>query len=242
MEVVAFIIVHWYVGIFIQSFFLHRYVAHQNFEMSSFWERFFFILNFIIFGSSYMSPAAFARMHELHHHHADRNEDPHAPSNSLGILGTIIIARNNYQEVYQGRKNAQPARTYPEWKSLDKLGHHWLTRLSWGVVYVLIYTQLTDQWWPYLLLPITIAMGALQGGIVNHLAHTIGYRNYHTADNSRNILRLDFLFLGEAYHNNHHKYPHKLNLARKWYEFDLIYYFLKLLHHLHLVKIKKRAL
>ncbi|WP_299763398.1 acyl-CoA desaturase [uncultured Dokdonia sp.] len=242
MNVVILIIAHWYIGIFIQSLFLHRYVAHQNFEMNTYLEKFFFILNYIIFGSSYMSPAAFARMHELHHHHADGEEDPHTPSNTWGFLGTIVRARNSYQDVYHGRKNSQPARTYPEWKFLDRLGHHWLSRVTWVIVYIFLYSVIAEQWWHYLLLPITVAMGALQGGLVNHLAHKVGYRNYNTADNSRNILRLDLLFLGEAYHNNHHKFPHKLNLAKKWYEFDPIFFFLKCLDYLHIIKIKKRAL
>jgi len=50
------------------------------------------------------------------------------------------------------------------------------------------------------------------------------------------------LFWGESYHNNHHKHPWKLNHAYNWYEFDLGYYFIRLLSTLRIVRIKKRAL
>jgi stearoyl-CoA desaturase (delta-9 desaturase) len=68
------------------------------------------------------------------------------------------------------------------------------------------------------------------------LAHGIGYRNYNTNDNSRNIFPLGILFAGEELHNNHHQSPYSLCLKRKWFEFDLGYYYIMLLCKFNLCK------
>lgn len=55
MTVVLFVIILWYGGLFFQSFFLHRYAAHQVFTMSKSMEKITFILTWIFQGSSYLS-------------------------------------------------------------------------------------------------------------------------------------------------------------------------------------------
>ena len=44
MTVVFFVIFLWYSGLFFQTFFLHRYAAHQTFTMSRFAEKVCFFL------------------------------------------------------------------------------------------------------------------------------------------------------------------------------------------------------
>ena len=55
MAILIFFVLHWYLSLFCQTFFLHRYAAHGAFTMSRGWEKFFYILTFITQGSSYMS-------------------------------------------------------------------------------------------------------------------------------------------------------------------------------------------
>ena len=43
MAIAVFFLGHWFLSLFSQTFFLHRYVAHKMFTMSKFWERFFYI-------------------------------------------------------------------------------------------------------------------------------------------------------------------------------------------------------
>ncbi|CAA9301254.1 MAG: Fatty acid desaturase; Delta-9 fatty acid desaturase, partial [uncultured Cytophagales bacterium] len=35
--IIAFFIAHWYLSLFCQTFFLHRYSAHKMFTMNKFW-------------------------------------------------------------------------------------------------------------------------------------------------------------------------------------------------------------
>jgi stearoyl-CoA desaturase (delta-9 desaturase) len=48
-----------------------------------------------------------------------------------------------------------------------------------------------------------------------------GYRNYETADNSRNNALIAFISNGEGWHNNHHADPHSARHGHKWWEVDV---------------------
>ena len=98
-----FIILHWYVSLFFQSFFYHRYAAHGLCSMSKGWEKFFQLCSYITHGTSYMSTGSYGIMHRLHHAHTDEAEDPHSPHYSPNALTLMWKTRNSYQDVVQGR-------------------------------------------------------------------------------------------------------------------------------------------
>ena len=79
MIILIIFISHWYLSLFFQTIFLHRYSAHQMFTMSKFWEKVFFFLTFIFQGSSFLNPRAYAILHRLHHKYSDTEKDPHSP-------------------------------------------------------------------------------------------------------------------------------------------------------------------
>ena len=43
-EIIIFFVSHWYLSLFVQTMFLHRYASHQMFTMSKGWEKIFFFL------------------------------------------------------------------------------------------------------------------------------------------------------------------------------------------------------
>jgi stearoyl-CoA desaturase (Delta-9 desaturase) len=51
MYILIFFLAHWYLSLFSQTFFLHRYAAHQMFTMSKSWEKFVYNSGFFIFES-----------------------------------------------------------------------------------------------------------------------------------------------------------------------------------------------
>ena len=79
MIILAILIAHWYLGLFFQTFFLHRYASHKLYTMGPIWEKVFYLFTFIIQGSSFLNPAAYAVMHRKHHAYADTLQDPHSP-------------------------------------------------------------------------------------------------------------------------------------------------------------------
>lgn len=59
--------------------------------------------------------------------------------------------------------------------------------------------------------------------IINWFGHKMGYINFKVNNTSVNLLPVDFLMMGEGYHNNHHQHPLKPNFGSKWFELDPAY-------------------
>ena len=58
------LILHWYLSLFFQTIFLHRYASHNMFKMTPFVEKVFYFLTFLFQGSSFLHPAAYGVMHK----------------------------------------------------------------------------------------------------------------------------------------------------------------------------------
>jgi stearoyl-CoA desaturase (delta-9 desaturase) len=141
MEILIFFIAHWYLSLFTQTFFLHRYAAHAMFTMNKFWEKFFYVLTYIFQGSSFLSPRAYGIMHRLHHAYADTEKDPHSPSYSTGLMDMMWKTKNIYNDILNDRADIDPKfkKGVPNWKPIEWLGDQWISRLAWGTAYTLFY-------------------------------------------------------------------------------------------------------
>ena len=81
-------------------------------------------------------------------------------------------------------------------------------------------------------------MSPIRGAIINWFAHKYGYRNFEVGDTSRNFLPVDFLMMGESYHNNHHKNGSRANFGGiRWHEIDPTYQVIRLLDKLKVIKL-----
>ena len=241
MIIVLFFVIHWYLSLFFQSFFHHRYAAHAHFTMTKGWEKVFNICCFITQGSSYISAYSYGVMHRLHHQHADTIDDPHSPANHPNFFRMMFETRNSYHNIYTQKTiiDDKIKKGLPEWKAFDKIAHNWVTRVCWIAIYTSIYIIFATAWWQYLLLPLTTIMGTLHGAIINWGAHKFGYVNFPVNDTSTNLLPCDILLWGEAYHNNHHKYPGRPSYAHRWFEFDATYAVIRVLNKMNIVQLKK---
>ena len=74
-------------------------------------------------------------------------------------------------------------------------------------------------------------------GVVNGLGHWIGYVNGKTKDKSKNLSFLGIVIGGEELHNNHHLAPASAKLSRRWFEFDIGWFYIKTLSYLRLATI-----
>ena len=130
MEIIAFVILHWYLSLFFQSFFHHRYAAHSVCTMSKFWEKFFFVASCITQGSSYISPYVYGIMHRLHHIHTDTKEDPHSPLNSSNVFKMMWDTKVNYGHLYFERVeiDSNLKKHLPKWQTFDKIAHNMISR------------------------------------------------------------------------------------------------------------------
>ena len=241
MEILIFFVAHWYLSLFVQTFYLHRYAAHKMFLMNKFWERFFYLLTYVAQGSSFLSPRAYAVLHRMHHAFSDTEMDPHSPHFSNNAFAMMWKTKVIYNDVLTRKVMAEERfeGNYPEWPTLESFGGSKISRLMWGTLYVLFYIQFATHWWMYLLLPLHFLMGPLHGAIVNWSGHKYGYQNFDNHDKSRNSLFFDFLTGGELFQNNHHKLPNRVNFGVKWWEVDPTYPVIWTLDKLRIIRLKK---
>lgn len=241
MPILIFFLSHWFLSLFCQTFFLHRYASHKMFSMTKFWERFFYGLTVLVQGSSFLNPRAYAIMHRMHHAYSDTQHDPHSPHFFKDVWQMTMHTKAIYLDY--AKYNSEPERAfrgnYPEWKFLDRISNLWLIRILFGALYFLFYLNFASSWWMFFLLPVHFFMGPIHGAIVNWCGHKYGYSNFNNNDHSKNSLPLDFLLMGELMQNNHHKSPNSVNFAKKWYEFDPTYPVILLFNGLNIIRLKK---
>lgn len=241
--VLIFLLAHWFLSLFAQTFFLHRYAAHGMFRMSRFWERFFFVFTFIVQGSSFLNPRAYAVMHRMHHAYSDTEKDPHSPNFFRDIIQMMLETKRVYVGLVDGSITPDRSFTgrYPEWKSFERFTDRWAPRAMWVIAYILFYVQFAPSPWFFMLVPVHALMGPIHGAIVNWCGHKYGYRNFQLDDHSKNSVNLDVFLMGELFQNNHHRFPNRPNFAVRWFEFDPTYPLLLLLHVLGVIRLRGKG-
>lgn len=244
MFIIIFFIAVWYLSLFAQTFFHHRYASHGAFTMSKGWERVFFIFTYITQGPHYMSPRAYAIMHRLHHAHTDTPLDPHSPAFSSNLISMMLRTRRYYNDVVHDRMEVDPRylKNLPEWKGFDRWANSTPSRLLWGAAYLTLFILFATSWWMYLLLPVLLTLGAFHGALINWFAHKYGYINFKLKNTSRNLFFIDILMLGESYHNNHHKRPSAVNFGKRWHEIDPVYPIIRLMAWMRIIRLPKLAM
>ena len=244
MVIIIFFIVLWYSGLFFQTFFLHRYAAHQSFKMSAIGEKLCFILTYVTQGSNYLSAYAYGVMHRMHHAFADTENDPHSPKYDPTLFAMMWRTKNIYSDILKKKMKVDPKFTInvPRWDKFDAFASSTFSRLLWIVAYTTFFYFFATAWWQWLLLPIAYLMAPVHGAIINWFAHKYGYTNFKVSDTSKNLFHFDWLMMGEGYHNNHHKFGGRPNFGGiRWYEIDVTYQIMRVLNRLKLIQINQFA-
>jgi stearoyl-CoA desaturase (delta-9 desaturase) len=243
LVILSFFVAHWYLSLFFQTFFLHRYAAHHAFTMSKRTEKVFYILTWIFQGSNYLSPYGYGVMHRMHHAFADTENDPHSPKYDETIWNMMWKTKTIYSAIANKRMvvDARFTQGVPDWTWFDKIARSWPSRLFWGALYTMVYLQFATHWWLWLLLPLQFLMSPIHGAIINWFAHKYGYRNFEVGDTSRNFLPVDVLMMGESYHNNHHKNGSRANFGGiRWHEIDPTYLVIRALDGMGIIQLAEQ--
>lgn len=240
MAILIFFLAHWYLSLFTQTFFLHRYAAHQMFSLSKRSEKIWYILTFLFQGSSTLSVRAYAILHRMHHEYSDTEKDPHSPHFFTNVFSMMWHTKKIYHSILTGEyaPGKEFEKDVPYWESFERFYDLWPVRVAWGILYTLYYIAFATHWWMFLLLPIHYLMGPIHGAIVNWAGHKYGYRNFDLPDKSTNTLRWDIFLLGELFQNNHHARPKAVNFAARKGELDTAYPFIKILHWLRIIRLQ----
>jgi stearoyl-CoA desaturase (delta-9 desaturase) len=242
MAIALFFVGHWWVSVFFQTFFQHRYAAHRMFTMSKLGERVAYLLTYLAQGASFLSPKGYAVLHRMHHAYSDTPKDPHSPRNYSNAFTMMWATRKTYHDLAHGIVAPDPKFDggFPEWPALDRLGQSWIARMSWVALYTLFYVKFATSPWMFLLLPFHYVMGPVHGAIVNWCGHRYGYANFANGDDSKNTLVFDLVTWGELFQNNHHKYGMSPNFAARWFEIDPTFQVMKVLAWLKVIDFGPR--
>jgi stearoyl-CoA desaturase (Delta-9 desaturase) len=194
----------------------HRLFTHRSFKTSPFMRGVFAVLGSAAIEGPVISWVA---DHRKHHAFSDRPGDPHSPhvdhgSGWKGALRGLAHAHVGwlFLHTHRGRRTryAPDLIADPVVSAVDRrfvlcvagglaapffLGWAFggtlrdgLTGLLWGgAVRVLVLHHVTYS--------------------INSLCHFFGRKKFKTKDESRNLLWLTPLSMGEAFHNNHHAFP-----------------------------------
>jgi stearoyl-CoA desaturase (delta-9 desaturase) len=235
-----FLAAHSTLSVLMQSLFQHRYAAHGQFSMGPKTERAMHLATYLVQGSSYLEPRAYALLHREHHAFADTENDPHSPVHQTDPGRMMWRTKERYED-YAHRRKEPEARflgRYPEWPLIDRtLGQSWTMRVLWGAAYTAVYARFATRPWHFALLPLHWVMGPLHGAIVNWCGHKYGYRNFESTDASRNTLPMDVLCMGELFQNNHHRFPMSPNFAARRFEVDPTWQVMRVLRRLGVITL-----
>ena len=147
MIILIFFVCHWFLSLFFQTFFLHRYASHKMFSTNKFNERVFHLLTFICQGSSYLNPRAYAIMHREHHAFSDTEKDPHSPYFFKDVFQMMWRTAQSYK-LYEKRLKSPE----PQLKVTIEMAFTGL--LGFDLTYHALYSVFFTSFFTYFLLPI----------------------------------------------------------------------------------------
>lgn len=234
MIAVLYTLVVTHITILCVTIYLHRCQAHRSLILHPLLSH---CMRFWLWLTTGMVTRQWVAVHRKHHRFCERTGDPHSP-HVFGIWRVLFAGSFLYTKSAKDSRMVEQygAGTPNDWIE-NKLyaAHPWL-----GVTLLLLVNLLWFSWWGLLIWAIQmIWIPFWAAGVINGIGHFWGYRNGKTGDHSRNIVPWGIIVGGEELHNNHHLEPANPKLSRRWYEFDLGWFWIKLLKYIKLLKIKE---
>jgi stearoyl-CoA desaturase (delta-9 desaturase) len=176
-------------------------------------------------------------IHRKHHAKVETPDDPHSPQ-VKGIWTVLWQGAELYRK--ESRSKATMDR-YGEGTPDDWMEKNVYTAHSALGIMIMLGIDLVFFG------PIGLSIWAVQmawipffaAGVINGVAHYVGYRNFECQDASRNISPIGFFIGGEELHNNHHTYATSAKFSVKWWEFDMGWFVIRTLQLFGLAKPKR---
>jgi stearoyl-CoA desaturase (delta-9 desaturase) len=215
------------------TLYLHRSQAHRS---VTFHPVVAHAMRFWLFLTTGMITKQWVAVHRKHHRFDDAEGDPHSP-HVFGIGQVFFKGALLYNNA---SKDTQMVAQYGVGTPDDWIERNLYTPHSrLGIAIMLIINLCVFGLWGWLVWAVQLVWIPLwAAGVVNGVGHWWGYRNTDTKDFSRNIVPWDFWVGGELLHNNHHADPASPKLSRRWWEFDIGWFYIRLLSLLGLATVR----
>jgi len=216
--------------------FLHRSQAHNSVTLGPIPFHFF---RFWLWLTTGIVTIEWVAIHRKHHSKCETEEDPHSPQihglNKV-LWGGLFLYQAEARNLETMEKYGRG--TPKDWLENNVYKKHPVA----GIATMLVIDLLLFGW-------VGLAVWVVQmawipfwaAGVINGVAHFVGYRNWATGDASRNISPFGILVGGEELHNNHHAFASSARMSNKWYEIDIGWFYIRLMEVLKLAKVNKVA-
>lgn len=233
---VLFTLVTTHITIASVTIYLHRHQAHRALDLHPVISHFF---RFWLWLTTGMVTTEWVAVHRKHHACCETVDDPHSPW-MRGIRKVLWQGTELYQEE---AANPQTLAQYSQGTPDDWLERNLYRRFSILGVSLLLISYVT------LFGAIGLSLWAIQmlwipfwaAGVINGIGHWWGYRNFESRDRSTNISPVGVLIGGEELHNNHHAFPASARLSARWWEFDIGWFYIRILQLVRLARVRKVA-
>lgn len=215
MTALLYTLIMTHITIICVTLFLHRGQAHRGIEFHPLLSHFMRCWLWLTTG---MVTKQWVAIHRKHHRHSDKPGDPHTP-HVFGIWQVLFGGAFLY---HKASRDLDMVQQYGAGTPDDWMERHVYSRHSRaGIAIMLAINVALFGWWGLVIWGIQmIWIPFWAAGVINGVAHWIGYQNGATKDHSRNISPWGLIVGGEELHNNHHMNPADPKLSRRWFEFD----------------------
>ena len=217
----------------------HRLLTHRSFKTPKWFE---YLLTTLGCLACQGGPIQWVGTHRIHHQHSDMPNDPHSPTHGFAWAHVFWCMHKNQgampwtacsaaQDLCRDRGMRLINKFYivPQLLALlfCALGGEWAAQFGW---------EISGLSWVFWGVCVRTVFVYHMTWFVNSAAHTWGYRNYQTNDNSTNLWWVALASFGEGWHNNHHGDQRAASHGRRWFELDPTYWTIRLLGWVGLAK------
>ena len=218
------------------TIYLHRHSAHRALDLHPIPAHFF---RFWLWLTTSMGTQQWTAVHRKHHARCETEDDPHSPQ-MLGISKVLWEGAELYAAAKQDAAMIETfGRGCPDdWIERNLyMPHQNLGILLMLGIDVLLFGPIGFTVWAVQMIWIPL----FAAGVINGIGHFWGYRNFQSDDASTNIVPWGILVGGEELHNNHHAFASSARLSNRWYEFDIGWFYIRVLEIMGLASVKKVA-
>ena len=235
MEIILATLLMTHLTIVSVTLYLHRSQAHRSVTFHPLVSH---TMRLWLWLTTGMVTKQWVAIHRKHHQSCDVEGDPHSPKLE-GIWRVLFGGAFLYARAAQDKDMIQRLGigTPSDWiERKVYTPHPWLGILLMLIIDLVLFGPWGLVVWGVQMLWIPF----WAAGVINGLAHYVGYRNTDTKDTSRNLIPWGIIIGGEELHNNHHANGFSAKLSQKWWEFDIGWFYIRILQTLRLAKIKTR--
>lgn len=216
------------------TIYLHRNQSHRALDLHPLVSHFF---RFWLWLTTGMVTAEWVAIHRKHHATTDVEGDPHSPK----VFGIKKVLWQGAELYRFSSKDKEMVEKYSHGTPKDWIERRLYQRFSALGIFIMLGLDLFFFGLPGLtiwaLQMIWIPFHA--AGVVNGLGHHWGYRNFECDDAATNLIPWGFWIGGEELHNNHHTFASSAKFSVKWWEFDIGWFFIRILSFMGLARVKK---